>query len=204
MLRLEVVPDLQGKWLREVGDHPVVWVSAKSSMDGGMAAQGSRPVMPAKWDHRHKHYFGNVVEVCCSSNMTGAQWLHQYRECIVAVNKMAGEGPRSIDGVEEHQTVQCWLARAAHGLDSEESQRLQLKVSMQYWQLALQEWGTISGRGLEGNTLKTLRLQTTSPMLPMHKIYDSDRQVFGRDVLSIAPRECAKKFKASTQGFSSQ
>ena len=70
----------QGTWLPEVGDHPEVWVSPKSFLEGGLAAQGSRPVMPAKWDHKHRYYFGNIIKACSFADMSDVQWLHEYRE----------------------------------------------------------------------------------------------------------------------------
>ena len=69
-------------------------MSAKSYLDGGMAAQGSRSAMPAKWGHRHWHFFGSVVEASSYAKMKGTQRLTS----IVAVNKAVGEGQQRVLG----------------------------------------------------------------------------------------------------------
>ena len=77
------------------------------------------------------------------------------------------------------------------------------KLSSKFWSVALEEWHQISGGGLQTNSLKILKLKTSSPIVLMHQVYDSDAEVLvvGRGVLEVAPRECAKKYSLKTTKF---
>ena len=78
----------KGKWLKQIGDHPVVWAQVTSSLAVGEGDIGSRPITPTAWEPIHRHWFANTLEAINSAGMSSKMWMHQYREITVAVNNV--------------------------------------------------------------------------------------------------------------------
>ena len=68
-----------GMWLREVGDHPVVWIQGCQTAKAGATGSLMRPVEPRNWDHDSRVIFSNLMEAMSLGICDASRWLRAYR-----------------------------------------------------------------------------------------------------------------------------
>ena len=64
-----------GMWLREVGDHPVVWIQGCQTAKAGATGSLMRPVEPRNWDHDSRVIFSNLMEAMSLGICDASSWL---------------------------------------------------------------------------------------------------------------------------------
>ena len=71
------------------------------------------------------------------------------------------------------------------------------RQSEAYWQLMIRNWKSVSGTGLQGNTLRLLKLKKSSPYKVVHTVLDTSpgQLATGLEVLRVAPQECGNKYR---------
>ena len=137
----------KGKWLKQIGDHPVVWAQVKSSLAVGEGDIGSRTVTPSTWDPIHRHWFANTLEAVSFAGRSSKMWMHQYREITVAVNNAVEDEQDRKQQELDLVAVQAKANIILHGLDWEQEEKMQRKLSSKFRSVALEEWHQISGGG---------------------------------------------------------
>ena len=184
-----------GVWLTPVGDHPVVWVKDSVQLTAGATPSALRPVTPLRWDGSQKKMFSDIMEAYSASPLVSTEeWLHTMREVIVLANqefmKSASE-PESDD-----REIIRRLKTVVQGKGWKVRDVIQQSLTAKFWEATIENWKQVARRGLQGRTLKVLRLQAANPFLKMHKVADTEsgEVVEGSDILRVVSRECAKKY----------
>ena len=184
-----------GMWLREVGDHPVVWIRGFQTARAGAMGSLMRLVEPHNWDHDSRVIFSNLMEAMSLGISDVSSWLQAYRECISVLN-IAASCPKSVEFLIELKSVVASLKAIAGGQGWKVQRSLEFRLYSKYWSTAITDWKAVSGPGLTGRTMKVLKLQPTNPFIALHHVTDTSSQslVTGRDIQQVLLRECVFKY----------
>ena len=198
-----VVHGIQGPlrtfWLKKVGDHPLVWLQGSHSISGVRTGALTRPVAPVPWPGPVKTVFSDVMEAFSQGCSDLGTWLHLYRDVVSLGNQIVENdkhGVQSDSGQADFREVLRDMQLVVTGQGWRQADRRLQRQSEAYWQLMLRNWKAVSGTGLQGNTLRLLKLKKSSPYKIVHTVLDNStgQLVSGLDVLAVAPRECGNKY----------
>ena len=127
-----------GMWLREVGDHPVVWIQGCQTARAGATGSLMRPVEPRKSDHDSRVIFPNLLEAMSLGICDASSWLRAYRQCITVVNHVVS-GPKSEEIHSELKSVVASLKAIAGGQGWRVQRSLEFRLSSKYWSTAISD-----------------------------------------------------------------
>ena len=125
-----------GLWLREVGDHPVIWIQGCQTAMAGATGSLMRLVEPRNWDHDSRVTFSNLMEAMSLGICDVSSWLRAYRECISVVNH-AVSTPKSEEVHSELKSVIASLKAIAGGHGWRVQRSLEFRLSSKYWSTAI-------------------------------------------------------------------
>ena len=195
-----ILGPMRSFWLKKVGDHPLVWLQGSHSPAGSHTGALTRPVTPVRWPSRVKATFSNVLEALSQGCSDSALWLHMYRECVCRGNQIVEGVERSdqpVMGRKDFRDILKDMQIVVTGQGWAQADKREQRQSEAYWRLMIRNWKSVSGTGLQGNTLRLLKPKKSSPYKVVHTVLDtsSGQLAKGLEVLRVAPQECGKEYR---------
>ena len=195
-----ILGPLRSFWLKKVGDHPRVWLQGSHSPTGSHTGALTRPVTPVRWPSTVKTMFSDVLEALSQGCSDSTLWLHLYRECVCLGNLLVEGVERSdqpVMGRPDFRDILKDMQIVVTGEGWAHADKREQRQSEAYWQLMIRNWKSVSGTGLQGNTLRLLKLKKSSRYKVVHTVLDtsSGQLATGLEVLRVAPQECGNKYR---------
>ena len=187
-------------WFKKVGNQPLVRLQGSQSPACSHTGALTRPVTPVRWPSTVKTVFCNVSEALSQGCSDSVLWLHLYRECVCPGNQIVEGVERNdqpVKGRQEFRDILKDMQIVVMGQGWAQADKRQQRQLEPYWRLLIRDWKSVSGTGLQGNTLRLLKLKKSSPYKVVHTVLDTSscQLATGLEVLRVAPQQCGNKYR---------